>query len=99
MRCVPLLREIRESLRPLDRYPSVSVVVPVRNEEANVGVAVGPILDQDYPGRLEVVAVDGRSTDRTGELIAGLAEQRPGRVNPLRVDGLPECWLGKNHAL
>ena len=67
-----MLREIRESLRPLARYPSVSVVVPVRNEEANVvGAALGSILDQDYYGRLEVVVVDGRSTDRTGEIIAG----------------------------
>ncbi len=77
MRCVPLLREIRESLRPLARYPSVSVVVPVRNEEANVvGAALGSILDQDYPGRLEVVAVDDRSTDRTEEVLARLASER-----------------------
>ena len=64
-----------------------------------MGAALQSILDQDYPGRLEALAVDDRSTDRTGEITAGLAEQRPGRVNPLRVDGLPECWLGKNHAL
>ena len=44
----------------------------------------------DGCGRLEVVAVDDRSTDCPGEIIAGLAKQRPGRVNPLRVDGLPE---------
>jgi glycosyltransferase involved in cell wall biosynthesis len=48
-----------------------------------VGVALQSILDQDYPGRLEALAVDDRSTDRTGEIAAGLAEQRPGRVNPL----------------
>ena len=36
-----------------------------------MGAALQSILDQDYPGRLEVVAVDDRSTDRTGEIIAG----------------------------
>jgi glycosyltransferase involved in cell wall biosynthesis len=45
------------------------------------------------------VAVDDRSTDRTAKSSLVRSEQRPGRVNPLRVDGLPECWLGKNHAL
>ena len=50
-----------------------------------MGAALQSILDQDYPGRLEALAVDDRSTDRTGEITAGLAEQRPGTVNPLRA--------------
>ena len=60
VQCVPLLREIREGLRPLDRYPSVSVVVPARDEEANVGAALGSLLDQDYPGRLWKAGSRGR---------------------------------------
>jgi glycosyltransferase involved in cell wall biosynthesis len=96
---VRMLREVARNLDPVDRYPSVSVVVAARDEEAGIGEALRSVLDQDYPGPLEVLAVDDRSTDRTGQLIAGLAAERPGRLRPLRVDRLPEGWLGKNHAL
>jgi glycosyl transferase family 2 len=99
VRRVPVLSEVSENMEPLDRYPSVSVVVPARNEEVGVEAALRSILDSHYPGRLEVVAVDDRSTGRTGEISARLASQRPGRLRPLRVDRLPEGWLGKNHAL
>lgn len=99
VRRVPVLAEIGEGLRTLESYPFVSVVVPARDEEASLGEALRSILDSRYPGRLEVVAVDDRSTDRTGEIIAGLAAERPGRIRALRVDELPEGWLGKNHAL
>ena len=57
------------------------------------------ILDQDYPGWLEVVAVDDRSADRTGDIIARLAAKWPGRLKMLRVESLSDGWLGKNHAL
>ncbi len=99
VRRVPVLREVGKNLEPIDRYPSASVVVPARDEEAVVGEALGSLLDQDYPGSLEVLVVDDRSTDRTGEIIAGLAARYPERLTALRVDDLPEGWLGKNHAL
>jgi glycosyltransferase involved in cell wall biosynthesis len=99
VRRIPVLREAARTSGPVDRYPSVSVIVPARGEEAGVGEALRSILDQDYPGRLEVVAVDDRSADRTGEIIAGLAVRWPDRLKPLRVDSLPDGWLGKNYAL
>ena len=97
-RQVPILREVAEE-KPLDHYPSVSVVVAARDEEAGVSEALGSILDQNYPGSLEVRVVDDRSTDMTGEIIAGLAARRPDRLEPLQIDRLPDGWLGKNHAL
>jgi glycosyl transferase family 2 len=99
VRRVPVLAEIGEGLRPLESYPFVSVVVPARDEEASLEEALRSILDSRYPGRLEEVVVDDRSTDRTGEIIAALAAERPGEIRALRVDGLPEGWLGKNLAL
>lgn len=99
VRRVPVLSEVGETLEPLDRYPAVSVVVPARDEEDGVEAALLSLLDQEYPGRLEVLAVDDRSTDCTGEIIARLAAERPGTLKPLRVDRLPDGWLGKNHAL
>jgi glycosyltransferase involved in cell wall biosynthesis len=98
-RQVPILREVAEEENPLDHYPSVSVVVAARDEEAGVGEALTSVLDQNYSGGLEVRAVDDRSTDLTGEIIAGLAARRPDRLEPLRIDRLPDGWLGKNHAL
>ena len=53
-RRVPLLREVAEAEKPIDGYPSVSVVVAARDEEAGVGEVLGSVLDQDYPGSLEV---------------------------------------------
>ena len=72
--------------------------VPVLRE-VGMGETLRSLLDQDYPGWLEVLAVDDCSTDRTGEIIVGLAAERPERLRTLRVDLLPEDWLGKNHAL
>ncbi len=98
-RRVPMLRKVAESGGHIDQYPSASVVVAARDEEAGVGEALGSVLDQAYPGRLEVLAVDDRSTDGTGKVVADLASQRPDRLRPLKIDHLPEGWLGKNHAL
>ena len=54
-------------------WPGVSVVMPVRNEERHLAAAVGKVLDQDYPGELEVILAVGPSSDRTEEIAAELA--------------------------
>ena len=77
--------------------PSLSIVVPARDEAASIGRALGSLLAQDYPG-LEVIAVDDRSADGTGAVLRELAAREP-RLVVLRVDDLPAGWLGKNHAL
>jgi hypothetical protein len=74
----------------------VTVVVPCRDEARGVALAVSSLLAQDLPD-LQVVAVDDRSTDGTGELLAGLAAADP-RLEVVRVAALPDGWLGKNHA-
>ena len=46
--------------------PSVTVIVPCRNEEGYIGRCLDSILATDYPkDRVEVLVVDGRSDDRT----------------------------------
>jgi len=54
-------------------WPGVSVVMPVLNEERHLAAAVGKVLDQDYPGELEVILAVGPSSDRTEEIAAELA--------------------------
>ena len=82
---------------PRGGWPSVSVIVPSRNEERAVEAATRALLAQDYPS-LEVVAIDDRSTDATGRLLDALAAQDE-RLVVRHVTALPEGWLGKNHAM
>ena len=56
-----------------DPQPSVSVIMPILNEERHLRDAVAMILAQDYTGPLEVVLALGPSTDRTDEVAADLA--------------------------
>ena len=97
VRKVPVLRDVAEPVTT--EYPSLSVVVPARDEERTVGESVRSMVAQEYPGSLEVVAVDDRSADRTGELLKSLRVEHPSILRVLNVTQLPEGWLGKNHAL
>ena len=89
------LKDVKPS--PQSVWPEVSVIVAARNEERNIEEALQSILHQDYP-ELEIIVVNDRSTDRTGQILAALAE-RDKRLRPVHLAELPPGWLGKNHAL
>ncbi len=76
--------------------PRVSVIVPARNEEANIGRCVGSLLGQDYPA-FQVIVVNDNSTDGTLGVLGQLAK---GDHRLTVVDGrpLPDGWVGKNWA-
>jgi succinoglycan biosynthesis protein ExoA len=58
--------------------PLVSLLISMRNEEQHIARCLESILRQDYPAdRLEVLVMDGRSTDRSREIVARLFEGRP----------------------
>lgn len=83
---------------PLDDLPTLSVVVPVRDEEANLVGCLEALARQEYPaGRLQLILVDDHSSDRTPLLAAGLAAAHPS-LEVLRAPPLPPGWTGKNHA-
>ena len=65
---------------PRERWPAVSVVVPVLNEERHLEAAVTNVLDQEYPGAMEIVLAVGPSKDRTHDVAAALAA-RDARVH------------------
>jgi len=51
-------------------YPYVSVVIPMRNEERYIARCLDSVLSNDYPKeRLEILVVDGMSTDRLREIV------------------------------
>lgn len=77
--------------------PRVSIVVPALNEERHVESAVRSLLRLEYPD-YELVVVNDRSTDRTGEILHTVAATEP-RLQVVHVTELPAGWLGKNHAL
>src|SRR5262249_16062169 len=73
------------------------IVVPALNEEAAIAPAMRSLLALDYPN-LEIVAVDDRSTDLTGDILDNLALE-DSRLHVRHISKLPSGWLGKNHAL
>jgi chlorobactene glucosyltransferase len=77
-------------------FPTVSILVPARNEEDNVECCVASLLAQDYPD-FEVLALDDQSADRTRTILASLAAGDP-RLRVLDGQPLPAGWLGKNWA-
>jgi glycosyltransferase involved in cell wall biosynthesis len=95
---VPVLKDLHKP-GGLDCNLSLSVVLAARDEERSVEESVESILAQDYSGKLEVIAVNDRSTDRTGEILDQLATKRSGKLRVLNVESLPVGWLGKTHAL
>jgi succinoglycan biosynthesis protein ExoA len=58
-------------------WPPVSVVMPVRNEARHLADSVRHILQQDYPGEIELVLAVGPSRDRTLVIAETLAADNP----------------------
>src|SRR5664279_5468071 len=71
--------------------PEVSVIVPARNEEANLATCLGSLAGQPGLG-YEIIAVDDDSTDRTRDIAAGFA------IRVITADPLPDGWSGKCNA-
>ena len=88
--------------RDVSGNPRVSIIVPARNEEEDIELSLTRLLELDY-SNYEVIAVNDRSTDRTGEIMERVASSLPGGANArLRVihrRKLPAGWLGKTHAM
>src|SRR6267154_1836195 len=90
-------------LPALDTFPvstqkpvRCSVVIAGRDEEARIEGTMRHLFALRGV-EAEFIVVDDRSTDRTGEILRRLAKE-DARVKVLRVDKLPEGWLGKCHA-
>jgi hypothetical protein len=73
-----------------------SVIVAARDEEARLDATIRHLLAQRHVP-LEVIVVDDRSTDATSDIMRRL-ELEDTRVRTIRVEHLPEGWLGKSHA-
>ncbi|MFM6976186.1 MAG: glycosyltransferase [Sphingobacteriaceae bacterium] len=87
----PLLQASPKSYRDL-----VSILIPARNEEANIGALLQSILVQDYT-ELEILVLDDDSSDDTFNICQKFAEH-DARFRVIKGRPLPAGWLGKNYA-
>jgi len=76
--------------------PEVAVIVPARNEAANIGACLNSLTQQSYP-RLSIIAVDDESEDGTAEIVAAIARRNPS-VTLLKSGPLQAGWTGKTQA-
>lgn len=87
---------VRLPQRPApDRWPSVAVVVPARDEAAVLPRTLPTLLAQEYPGPLAVVLADDGSADGTGELARALAAGGRVPLTVVDVPARPPGWAGK----
>jgi chlorobactene glucosyltransferase len=78
--------------------PTMTVIIPARDEAANIGACLRSLLTQEYPTqRLRIVVVDDDSRDDTAAIVAAMAAT-DSRLTPLTAPPLPPGWKGKAHA-
>ena len=82
--------------------PTLTVVVPARDEVEKIAATLDALLMSDCPG-MRILVVDDRSTDGTGAIVDAYvdeyARRRPGALSAIHITELPEGWLGKTFAL
>lgn len=79
---------------PTEEAPSVSVCIPVRNEDHAIRDCLERVLASNYP-KMEVIVLDDESVDKTPEIVKVFAHNG---VRFIRGETLPEGWIGKNKA-
>ncbi len=83
---------------PREKLPSLSIVVPARDEERSIERCVRSLLAQTYVDDFEVVVIDDRSADATLEILTRIAAE-DARLKIVRGEPMPEGWVGKPWAL
>jgi len=84
---------LRRRARSTNDLPSVSVLVPARNEEHNLPRLLSSFAGQDHPDA-EMIVYDDQSTDGTWEIIENACHES---VRGIRGGELPTGWVGKTN--
>jgi chlorobactene glucosyltransferase len=82
--------------QPLKNQPMVSVLIPARNEEVNIGACLKGLLQQDY-SNFEILVLDDESTDQTARIVEEYMRSYP-KIHFHQGKPLPNGWTGKNWA-
>ena len=90
----------RLSLKParLQKYPTIAIVVPARNEQEVIATSVEKLLSQEYDGHFSVTVANDESTDNTDKILREL-QTRADTLAIIETDPLPDGWAGKMWAL
>jgi hopene-associated glycosyltransferase HpnB len=98
-----LARERDDRAEPAEptSWPSITAVVPARDEADVIGRSIGSLLAQDYPGDFRVILVDDQSSDGTAEVALAAARGlgSEARFEVIKGRPLPLGWTGKLWAL
>lgn len=92
----PFLRRAGRDRGDDASLPSVSICIPARNEESNIGILLSAMRGQQLRP-LEILVLDDHSEDGTAAVVRGHADE-DGRIRLLRGEALPPGWTGKNWA-
>jgi len=98
VRKIPDIAQPEWDREPPARHPSVAIIVPARNEEEAIEQALLRLEALDYDN-YQIIAIDDRSTDRTGEIMDRVAAASSGKLKIVHVRELPSGWMGKVHAM
>ena len=96
---------VSERLTPvnklLNKYPSVTAIIPARNEAEAIAFSVTSLLTQDYPGDFNLILVDDQSTDNTAEIAQETATNlnKTNQIKIISGQPLPKGWSGKLWAM
>ena len=77
-----------------ERAPSVSIIVPARNEAVNIVQCVESLAKSEYPN-FEIIVVNDRSEDETSALARAVSVGNASRIEVVEGEELPSDWLGK----
>jgi len=87
-----------EKQSKLEQYPTVSIIVPMRNEERNIENCLRSLFELDYPD-YEIIISDGQSEDNSVSIANNTIED----ANQMNIDTLilqeeelPAGWVGKS---
>lgn len=79
------------------QWPAVAAIVPARNEEETIAAVLRSLLAQDYPGPMQIILLDDRSTDATAAQARSAIAAQPSADRAIMLTGepLPAGWAGK----
>ncbi|MDH3976288.1 MAG: glycosyltransferase [Deltaproteobacteria bacterium] len=87
-----------EGKEKLSSHPFFTLIIPARNEEANIERCLTSFINQTYPhNKYKVIVVDDNSSDNTAAIVKRLKEGCP-NVHLVKTGELPQGWTGKNNA-
>ena len=79
------------------QWPAVAAIVPARNEEETIAAVLRSLMAQDYPGPMQIILLDDRSTDATAAQARSAIAAQPSADRAIMLTGepLPAGWAGK----